>query len=86
MLIGPRDIDLDKFRVSFQERAETPGKFAVRFVNLTWGADVNQIEDEVVKAVIENAMRGGGTPATLPAVFMAGTLGGLAVWYALSLM
>lgn len=86
MLIGPRDIDLDKFRVSFQERAETPGKFAVRFGNLTWGADVNQIEDEVVKAVIENAMRGGGAPATLPAVFMAGTLGGLAVWYALSLM
>ncbi|KAI0254794.1 hypothetical protein BJV78DRAFT_1182970 [Lactifluus subvellereus] len=86
LLIGPRDVDIDKFRVSFQERAGTPGEFAVRFGNLTWGADVNQIEDEVVKAVIKNAMRGGGTPATLPAVFMTGTLGGLAVWYALSLM
>jgi hypothetical protein len=86
LLVGSRDIDLDRFRVGFQARAHTPDRFTLRLGNLAWGADVSQIEDEVVRAAIERAMRGRDVPATLPAMFIAGTMGGLAVWYALSLM
>ena len=84
LLIGPRDINLWEFGVRFQTRAATADKFVFRFGNLNWGADVNQIEDEVYKAVMER--RGRGAPAALPAQFMAGAMGGLVVWYALSLM
>jgi len=64
-----------------------PRDMNLRFGNLNWGADVNQIEDEVQKeaaAAAENST--GGRPAALPAQFMAGAVGGLVVWYALSLM
>ncbi|KAI9447947.1 hypothetical protein H4582DRAFT_2068517 [Lactarius indigo] len=86
LLVGPRGVDLHEFGVRFQTRARTPDKFVFRFGNLNWGADVNQIEDEVCKATIESSMRGRGRPAMLPAQFMAGAVGGLVVWYALSLM
>src|SRR6266702_1208120 len=86
LLVGPRGVDLHEFGVRFQTRARTPDKFVFRFGNLNWGADVNQIEDEVCKAKIESSMRGRGRPAMLPAQFMAGAVGGLVVWYALSLM
>jgi len=87
LLIGPRDVNLLEFGVKFQNRAHTRDKFDLRFGNLNWGADVNQIEDEVQKeaaAAAENST--GGRPAALPAQFMAGAVGGLVVWYALSLM
>jgi hypothetical protein len=86
LLVGPRGVDLCEFGVRFQTRARTPEKFMFRFGNLNWGADVNQIEDEVCKATIESSRRGRGLPAMLPAQFMAGAMGGLVVWYALSLM
>ncbi|KAI9467101.1 hypothetical protein BJY52DRAFT_1182574 [Lactarius psammicola] len=86
LLIGPRGVDLHEFGVRFQTRARTQDKFVFRFGNLNWGADVNQIEDEVCKASIESSMRGRARPAMLPAQFMAGAVGGLVVWYALSLM
>jgi hypothetical protein len=86
LLVGSQDVDLDRFRVGFQARVQTPDRFTLRLGNLAWGADVSQIEDEVVRAAIERAMRGRDVPATLPAMFIAGTMGGLAVWYALSLM
>ncbi|KAH9002202.1 hypothetical protein EDB86DRAFT_2898590 [Lactarius hatsudake] len=86
LLVGPRGVDLHEFGVRFQTRARTPDKFVFRFGNLNWGADVNQIEDEVCKAMVESSMRGRGRPAMLPAQFMAGAVGGLVVWYALSLM
>lgn len=87
LLVGPRGVDLHEFGVRFQTRARTPEKFLLRFGNLNWGADVNQIEDEVCKATIKSSSeRGRGPPATLPAQFMAGAVGGLVVWYALSLM
>jgi hypothetical protein len=86
LLIGPRDINLYEFGVQFQTRAATADKFVFRFGNLNWGADVNQIEDEVCKAVMESSRRGRGVPAALPAQFMAGAMGGLVVWYALSMM
>jgi hypothetical protein len=86
LLVGPQDFELDRFHAGFQARAQMPDRFTVRFGDLTWGADVSQIEDEVVKAVIERARRGRDVAATLPAMFIAGTMGGLAVWYALSLM
>ncbi|KAI0307081.1 hypothetical protein B0F90DRAFT_516988 [Multifurca ochricompacta] len=79
LLIGPRDVNLHEFGVKFQTRARTPEKFVFRFGNLNWGADVNQIEDEVCKAVIESSNRGRGMPATLPAQFMAGAIGGFVV-------
>ncbi|KAH9077082.1 hypothetical protein EDB83DRAFT_1673916 [Lactarius deliciosus] len=86
LLVGPRGVDLHEFGVRFQTRARTPDKFVFRFGNLNWGADVNQIEDEVCKAMAESSMRGRGRPAMLPAQFMAGAVGGLVVWYALSLI
>lgn len=86
LLIGPRDINLYEFGVRFQTRAATADKFVFRFGNLNWGADVNQIEDEVHKAVMESSRRGRGAPTALPAQFMAGAMGGFVVWYALSLM
>ena len=86
LLVGPRGVDLHEFGVRFQSRASMPGKFRFTFGSLNWGADVNQIEDEVCKATIESSMRGRGLPAMLPAQFMAGAVGGLVVWYALSLM
>lgn len=86
LLIGPRDINLYEFGVRFQTRAATADKFVFRFGNLNWGADVNQIEDEVYKAVMESSRRGRGAPTALPAQFMAGAMGGFVVWYALSLM
>jgi hypothetical protein len=86
LLIGPRDINLYEFGARFQARAATQDKYVLRFGNLNWGADVNQIEDEVCKAVMESSRRGWGSPAALPAQFMAGAMGGLVVWYALSLM
>ncbi|KAH8988471.1 hypothetical protein EDB92DRAFT_1000653 [Lactarius akahatsu] len=86
LLVGPRGVDLHEFGVRFQTRARTPDKFVFRFGTLNWGADVNQIEDEVCKAMVESSMRGRGRPAMLPAQFMAGAVGGLVVWYALSLM
>jgi hypothetical protein len=86
LLIGPRDMDLYEFGVRFQTRATTQDKFVFRFGNLNWGADVNQIEDEVCRAVMECSRRSKGAPAALPAQFMAGAMGGFVVWYALSLM
>jgi len=86
LLIGPPDVDLYEFGVRFQTRAGSADKFVFRFGNLNWGADVNQIEDEVFKAAMERSRRGRGVPATLPAQFMAGAVGGFVVWYALSLM
>ena len=88
LLIGPRDMNLYEFGVRFQTRAATADKFVFRFGNLNWGADVNQIEDEVYKAVMESSRRGPdrAAPAALPAQFMAGAMGGFVVWYALSLM
>jgi len=86
LLIGPRDMDLHEFGVRFQTRSRTREKFVFQFGNLNWGANVNQIEDEVCKATIESYTRGRGMPAMLPAQFMAGAVGGLVVWYALSLM
>ena len=86
LLVGPRGVDLQEFGVRFQTRARSQEKFVFRFGNLNWGADVNQIEDEVCKATIESSRRGRGMPAMLPAQFMAGAVGGLVVWYALSLM
>jgi len=88
LLIGPRgrDVDLFKSGVMFQNRARSRDKFVFRLGNLNWGANVNQIEDEVCKAVMERSSRGRGMPATLPAQFMAGAMGGFVVWYALSLM
>jgi len=86
LLIGPRDINLYEFGVRFQTRAATQDKFVFRFGNLNWGADVNQIEDEVCRAVMECSRRSRGAPAALPAQFMAGAMGGFVVWYALSLM
>jgi hypothetical protein len=86
LLIGPRDVDLHEFGVRFQTRSRTADKFVFQFGNLNWGADVNQIEDEVYKAKIESYRRGREVPAMLPAQFMAGAVGGLVVWYALSLM
>ncbi|KAN0132605.1 hypothetical protein V8E53_009621 [Lactarius tabidus] len=86
LLVGPRDVDLHEFGVRFQTRSRTADKFVFRFGNLNWGADVNQIEDEVCKATFESSRRGREGPAMLPAQFMAGAVGGLVVWYALSLM
>ncbi|KAI9513307.1 hypothetical protein F5148DRAFT_290043 [Russula earlei] len=90
LLVGPRDADLYEFGARFQARAAAPHKFVFRFGNLNWGADVNQIEDEVFKeAAVESSARRGGrgtVPAALPAQFMAGAVGGFVVWYALSLM
>lgn len=86
LLVGPRDVDLHEFGVRFQTRSRTSEKFVFRFGNLNWGADVNQIEDEVCKATFESSRRGREVPAMLPAQFMAGAVGGLVVWYALSLM
>jgi len=86
LLVAPRGVDVQEFGVRFQTRARTREKFVFRFGNLNWGADINQIEDEVFKATIESSRRGGGVPAMLPAQFMAGAVGGLVVWYALSLM
>jgi len=86
LLVGPPSMDLHEFGIRFQTRARTPDKFLLRFGNLNWGADVNQIEDEVCKAASESSTRGRVLPATLPAQFMAGAVGGLVVWYALSLM
>jgi hypothetical protein len=87
LLIGPRDVNLYEYGLRFQARAATQDKYSLRLGNLNWGADVNQIEDEVRKAVVESWGRGrGGAPTTLPAQFMAGAMGGLVVWYALSLM
>ena len=85
LLVAPRGVDVQEFGVRFQTRARTPEKFLFRFGNLNWGADVNQIEDEVFRATIESS-RCGRVPAMLPAQFMAGAVGGLVVWYALSLM
>lgn len=86
LLIGPRDVNLFEFGVRFQKRAQSRDKFVFRLGNLNWGADVNLIEDEVCKAAMESSWRGTGMPATLPAQFMAGAMGGFVVWYALSLM
>lgn len=86
LLIGPRDVNLLEFGVRFQKRARSPDKFVFRLGNLNWGAKVDQIEDEVCKAAMESSWRGMGMPATLPAQFMAGAMGGFVVWYALSLM
>ena len=86
LLIGPRDVNLYEFGVRFQKRARTQDKFVFRLGNLNWGADVNEIEDEVCKAAMESSRRGRGMPAMLPAQFMAGAMGGFVVWYALSLM
>ena len=86
LLIGPRDVNLYAFGVRFQSRARTRDKFVFRLGNLNWGADVNEIEDEVCRAAMEGSNRGRGMPAMLPAQFMAGAMGGLVVWYALSLM
>jgi hypothetical protein len=86
LLIGPRDVSLYEFGVKFQTRVATQDKFVFRFGNLNWGADVNQIEDAVGRAVIESSRWGRGAPAVLPAQFMAGAMGGFVVWYALSLM
>ena len=86
LLIGPRDVNLFEFGVRFQKRARSPDKFVFRLGNLNWGAKVDQIEDEVCKAAMESSWRGMGMPATLPAQFMAGAMGGFVVWYALSLM
>ncbi len=86
LLIGPPDVDLYQFGVRFQDRARSRDKLVFRMGNLNWGANVNEIEDEVSNAVMENSMRGNCVPATLPAQFMAGAMGGLVVWYALSLM
>ncbi|KAF8484678.1 hypothetical protein DFH94DRAFT_715233 [Russula ochroleuca] len=86
LLIGPRDVNLYEFGVRFQKRARTQDKFVFRLGNLNWGADVNEIEDEVCKAAMECSRRGRGIPAMLPAQFMAGAMGGFVVWYALSLM
>ena len=86
LLIGPRDVNLFEFGVRFQKRARSRDKFVFRLGNLNWGADVNLIEDEVCKAAMESSWRGMGMPATLPAQFMAGAMGGFVVWYALSLM
>lgn len=86
LLIGPRDVNLYEFGVKFQTRVATQDKFVFRFGHLSWGADVNQIEDAVGRAVMESSRWGRGAPAVLPAQFMAGAMGGLVVWYALSLM
>jgi hypothetical protein len=87
LLVGPRDVNLFEFGVRFQKRARSRDKFVFRLGNLNWGAKVDQIEDEVCKAAMESSWRGGmGMPATLPAQFMAGAMGGFVVWYALSLM
>jgi hypothetical protein len=87
LLIGPRDVNLFEFGVRFQKRARSRDKFVFRLGNLNWGAKVDQIEDEVCKAAMESSWRGMGMrPATLPAQFMAGAMGGFVVWYALSLM
>ena len=86
LLIGPRDVGLFEFGVRFQKRARSKDKFVFRLGNLNWGAKVDLIEDEVYKAAMESSWRGTGTPATLPAQFMAGAMGGFVVWYALSLM
>ena len=80
-------MNLFEFGVRFQKRARSRDKFVFRLGNLNWGAKVDQIEDEVCKAAMESSWRGGmGMPATLPAQFMAGAMGGFVVWYALSLM
>jgi hypothetical protein len=84
LLIGPRDRKLYEYGVKFQRRGATADKFVFRLGNLNWGADVDQIEDEVCKAAMESSML--GAPAALPAQFMPGIMGGLVVWYALSLM
>ena len=86
LLIGPRDVNLYEFGVKFQKRARTNDKFVFRLGNLNWGADVNEIEDEVCRAAMEGSGRGRSMPAMLPAQFMAGAMGGFVVWYALSLM
>lgn len=86
LLVGPRDVNLFEFGVRFQKRARSRDKFVFRLGNLNWGANVDQIEDEVCKAAMESSWRGMGMPATLPAQFMAGAMGGFVVWYALSLM
>ena len=86
LLIGPPDVDLFAFGVGFQKRARSRDKFVFRLGNLNWGAKVDQIEDEVCRAAMESSWRGMGMPATLPAQFMAGAMGGFVVWYALSLM
>jgi hypothetical protein len=86
LLIGPRYVNLYEFGVKFQKRARTNDKFVFRLGNLNWGADVNEIEDEVCRAAMEGSGRGRGMPAMLPAQFMAGAMGGFVVWYALSLM
>jgi hypothetical protein len=86
LLVGPRDVNLYEFGVKFQKRARTRDKFVFRLGNLNWGADVNEIEDEVCKATMESPRRDRGMPAMLPAQFMAGAMGGFVVWYALSLM
>ncbi|KAF8505855.1 hypothetical protein F5888DRAFT_478954 [Russula emetica] len=80
LLIGPRDVNLFEFGVRFQKRARSRDKFVFRLGNLNWGAKVDQIEDEVCKAAMESSWRGGmGMPATLPAQFMAGAMGGFVV-------
>jgi hypothetical protein len=86
LLIGPRDVNLLEFGVRFQKRARSRDKFVFRLGNLSWGANVDLIEDEVCKAAMESSWRGMGMPAMLPAQFMAGAMGGFVVWYALSLM
>jgi len=88
LLVGPRDQE-DKFMecgAKFEERARSQDKLVFRSGNLNWGADVNQIEDEVTRAAEECSSSGWGATAKLPAQFMAGTIGGFAVWYGLNLV
>ncbi|KAI0304000.1 hypothetical protein BC826DRAFT_1100923 [Russula brevipes] len=56
LLIGPRDINLLEFGVKFQNRAHTRDKFDLQFGNLNWGADVNQIEDEIPSLFTVNSI------------------------------
>lgn len=81
LLVGPSDVNLREFGDKFQMRAKSDKKFVFQVGNLNWGAKVDEIENEVVKAGWKTS-----GPATLPAQFMAGAIGGLVVWYALSLM
>ncbi|THH12634.1 hypothetical protein EW146_g7511 [Bondarzewia mesenterica] len=66
-----------------EDRQRTlPGTFVARIGRLRWGVDPTVIEEEMEKVWHEaNRMN----PA-LPAQFMAGALGGIVVWWALSSM
>ena len=89
LLVGPQDVSLYEFGVKFYQRSMSPQQFNFRFGELYWGANVDQIENEVTKATEVKqmlALAGMSIPAALPVQFTSGPTGGFVIWCSHSLI